>query len=132
MNNKTIEEIIELQDKELYFLFNELLMSNLYLGMELTLRTIKSRKLDYEDLQPHLEKGIAISQIIKRRPVIEREDYFLTQASIFCNTIKSENYELSGKILKDLSYFQHCFLEDSELRKIKLHHEILREALQHQ
>ena len=129
MDQKTIEELIDLQDKEIYFLSNELLMSNNMLDLEIKIKDPESRELNYEDIKPHLGKGTAISQIIKRRHVIEREDYFFNSARLFCDFIKNEAFELAEKKYKELLYFQHSFLEDSELKRIKIHHEILREAL---
>jgi hypothetical protein len=129
MDEKTIEEIIDLHNRDISVLFNELIMSNIHLDVQLKLRTHKQRELTYEDIKPHLEKGIAISQLINQRHLIEREDYFLTSANVFCGSIKNENYELADRMFKDLSYFKHNFLADSELRKVKIDYEILSQGL---
>ena len=132
MDEEEVKKLIDFQDKALRVIFNELMMMNRYFTIEVNLRLPSNRELTYGHLQPYLEKIERISEIISKRPLEERESYFIVNANLFCQFVKHESFELAGRMYQDLVYFQHHFLQDEgcNLKKARIHHETLEKVIE--
>ena len=108
--NKPMERFLKLTKMNIYDLVLELDMSNNFFNsclekdlMELACEKAKETKI--------------IADVIKGRPEIEREEYFMAFVKLFCEAHNNENKEKMIRYESELKYFQHCFMQDTDLRK---------------
>lgn len=68
------------------------------------------------------------NRILKGKPKTERINYFVDQAYHFCQAIEQGD-ENAEEIRKELDYFKHCFLKDSQYSNIPTEYSALKSIL---
>jgi hypothetical protein len=122
-NNQRLEDFLELKDKNIWKLVKELERANFRLRLDISagLADFASRTAS---------EGVLIAKIISGKPLREREEYFLCEARFICRAIESGDKEVAERAKYELGYFQHCFLEDSEMKVIPLTYNCLKNLLE--
>ncbi|MDP1729350.1 MAG: hypothetical protein Q8L27_04060 [archaeon] len=116
--NPRMQEFLKLTEKNLQSLINEqnTLRFNFQLDMNSQI---------YDALNQTLSKSDLVSKLIKGKPLEQREAYFITQAMSFCLALEQNREEKANSLKKEIEYFRHCFLEDSEYWKIPIEYQTL-------
>ena len=81
MNNQKMNKFLTLTKKDIWSLIEIHKMHRINFALDMK-----------EEIGPALEKtiksGNLVARLIKRKPKQEREEYFLSEANLFCNAIE--------------------------------------------
>ncbi len=78
----------------------------------------------------HASETNILARLIAAKSKREREEYFISEAKLFCSAYEEDKHELLKELRAELGYFQHCFLHDTKLRRVSLDYSNLKELTQ--